>query len=79
MSNTPHELAQEFPEHVTKIHELKIGDSHFARLFDEYHDVNRAIHRAETNVEPVGDAHMDVMRKQRMVLKDRIYGMLTRA
>lgn len=79
MSNTPHELAQEFPEHVTKMHALKSSDSHFARLFDEYHEVNRAIHRAETDVEPVGDAHMEAMRKQRMVLKDRIYGMLTKA
>ncbi len=41
--------------------------------------MNRAIHRAETDVEPVGDAHMENMRKQRMVLKDEIYGMLTRA
>lgn len=79
MSNTPHELAQEFPEHAEKMHALKTSDSHFARLFDEYHEVNRSIHRAETNVEPVGDAHMEGMRKQRMVLKDRIYGMLTKA
>lgn len=79
MSNTPHELAQEFPEHLHKMHALKTGDTRFARLFDEYHDVNRAIHRAETDVEPVGDAHMENMRKQRMVLKDEIYGMLTRA
>ncbi|SMC68385.1 YdcH family protein [Rhizobium sp. RU36D] len=79
MSNTPHELAQEFPEHLDKMHALKTGDARFARLFDEYHDVNRAIHRAETDVEPVGDAHMENMRKQRMVLKDEIYGMLTRA
>ena len=79
MSNTPHELAEEFPEHVAKMHELKVSDAHFAKLFGEYHDVNRAIHRAETNVEPVGDAHMETMRKTRMALKDKIYGMLTKA
>lgn len=79
MSNTPHELADEFPEHVAKMHALKVSDAHFAKLFGEYHDVNRAIHRAETNVEPVGDAHMESMRKTRMVLKDKIYGMLTKA
>lgn len=79
MSNTPHELAEEFPEYVGKLHELKTGDAHFARLFDEYHDVNRAIHRAETNVEPTDDAHMETMRKSRLVLKDKIFGMLTKA
>lgn len=77
MANTPHELAEEFPEHVEKIHDLKINDGHFARLFDEYHNVNRSIHRAETNIEPTNDFHMEDMRKQRMQLKDKIYGMLS--
>lgn len=78
MTHTPHELAEEFPEHVEKMHTLKLMDAHFSRLFDEYHDVNRAIHRAETNVEPTADFHMEDMRKHRMRLKDEIYGMLAR-
>ena len=53
MSHTPHELHEEFPELVGKITELKQSDQHFARLAEEYHEVNRAVHRAETNVEPV--------------------------
>ena len=77
MTNTPHELAEEFPEHVEKIRDMKMNDGHFARLFDEYHDVNRAIHRAETDVEPTDDFHMEEMRKQRLRLKDEIYGMLS--
>ena len=77
MSNVPHELAEEFPEHVAKMHELKVGNAHFAKLFDEYHDLNRAIHRAETNIEPTDDFHMEDMRKQRMRLKDELFGMLS--
>ena len=76
MSHTPHELAEEFPEHADKMHQLKQSDAHFAKLFDAYHDVNRAIHRAETNVEPTDDFHMEQMRKERLKLKDEIYGML---
>lgn len=76
MSHTPHELAEEFPEHVEKMHALKQSDAHFAKLSDAYHDINRAIHRAETNVEPTDDFHMEDMRKQRLKLKDEIYGML---
>ncbi|WP_422369981.1 YdcH family protein [Hoeflea sp.] len=76
MSHTPHELAEEFPEHTAKLHELKQSDAHFAKLSDAYHDVNRAIHRAETNVEPTDDFHMEEMRKERLKLKDEIYGML---
>ncbi|MEQ8307690.1 MAG: YdcH family protein [Hoeflea sp.] len=76
MSHTPHELAEEFPEHAAKMHELKQSDAHFAKLSDAYHDVNRAIHRAETNIEPTDDLHMEQMRKERLKLKDEIYGML---
>lgn len=79
MSNTPHEIQDEFPELAGKMHELKASDEHFAQLLEDYRDVNRAIHRAETEVEPVGDAQMETMRKERMVLKDEIYGMLTKA
>lgn len=79
MSHVPHELAEEFPEHADTMHQLKQDNAHFAKLFDSYHDVNRAIHRAETNVEPTDDAHMETMRKQRMELKDEIYGMLSTA
>ena len=56
--------------------EMKTGNAHFAKLFDEYHEVNRAIHRAETNIEPTDDFNMEEMRKTRMRLKDEIYGML---
>ncbi len=58
---------------------MKQGNAHFAKLFDEYHDVNKAIHRAETDIEPPDDFKMETMRKKRMVLKDEIYGMLTAA
>ena len=78
MSNTPHELASEFPEFVKLMHHLKETDGHFARLFAEYHTLNRDIHRAETNVEPLDDFHITQMRKNRMLLKDEIYGMLVR-
>lgn len=77
MSHTPHQLAEEFPEHAEKIHALKTSDNHFARIFDEYDQVNRDIHHAETDTKPTDDFHMESMRKTRMRLKDEIYGMLT--
>ncbi len=60
MSHTPHELAEEFPDSVEKISALKQSDAHFAKLADAYHDINRAVHRAETDVEPTDEAHMQV-------------------
>lgn len=78
MPNTPHQLAEDFPEHVAKIRHLREVDGHFHRISEEYQAVNLAIHRAETNIEPADDFHMADMRKERMRLKDEIYGMLTR-
>ena len=78
MTHTPHELAEEFPQHAQKIHELKLNDAHFVKLSDEYHTINRAIHRAETGVEPVADHTESDMRKRRMILKDEIAAILSR-
>tara|TARA_R110000803_G_scaffold69785_3_gene132241 strand:- start:2679 stop:2915 length:237 start_codon:yes stop_codon:yes gene_type:complete len=76
MSHTPHELAAEFPEAVDKIHDLKTSNPHFARLADEYHDVNRHIHRHESGVQPASETHETELRKRRIVLKDELYAML---
>ncbi|MEQ9260640.1 MAG: YdcH family protein [Roseovarius sp.] len=76
MSHTPHELHEEFPEHGDRITELKTSNAHFARLFDEYHELNRAVHRAETNVAPVEELTEVEMRKKRAHLKDELYRML---
>jgi uncharacterized protein YdcH (DUF465 family) len=72
MSHVPHELVEEFPGASDRIHALKGSDAHFARLADEYHDVNRAIHRMETNVEPTADDVLEKLKKQRLSLKDQI-------
>lgn len=76
MSNTPHELHEEFPEHAEKISALKSSDGHFAKLAEAYHKVNRAVHRAETLVEPVEELAEVEMRKERAALKDQIYAYL---
>jgi hypothetical protein len=79
MTHTPHELHEEFPEHADRIHQMKVSNSHFAKLFDEYHEINRAVHRAETNVEPVEELAEVEMRKKRAHLKDELYRMLSAA
>lgn len=78
MSHTPHELAEEFPEHKDRIHELKLSDAHFAKLVDAYHEVNREVHRMETRVESVDEMTEEVARKKRLALKDEIAAMLAR-
>lgn len=77
MSHTPHELAAEFPQQVDRIHELKLSNAHFARICQQYHEVNRAIHRAESRVDIVTEEHESMLRRQRLALKDEIAAMLS--
>jgi len=76
MSHTPHELHEEFPEFDARITELKQSDAHFARLAEEYHEINRRVHRAETLVEPMEEQAEHGLRRERARLKDEIYHML---
>ena len=36
-----HDLHHDFPDMAEQIHELKMNDRHFARLFDEYHELDK--------------------------------------
>ncbi|MCX7890054.1 MAG: DUF465 domain-containing protein [Rhodobacteraceae bacterium] len=72
MTHTPHELAEEFPDKVETIHRLKMTDAHFARLAEEYHAVNRLIHRAEQRIDLMSEEEEEHLRRRRAHLKDQI-------
>jgi uncharacterized protein YdcH (DUF465 family) len=76
MTHTPHDLADDFPNHVAELHDLKLSDAHFARLAERYNEVNHRIHLAETMVEPVSQQLETELRRERMVLKDQISRLL---
>ncbi len=77
-THTPHELAADLPEYAEKMQALKQSDQHFAKLYDEYHEVNRKVHRAETDVEPMADEDAEALRRERMRLKDELYAILSK-
>ncbi|MEN7536872.1 YdcH family protein [Aurantiacibacter flavus] len=79
MSHTPHELAAEFPDDGELLHQLKLTDAHFVRLADEYHNVNRAVHRIESEVEAASDERAEALKKQRLGLLDELSTIVTKA
>ena len=79
MTHTPHELAQEFPNDIAVMHELKVSNAHFQKLSDEYHELNRKIHRIEAEIEPADDIVLEILKKQRLLLKDKISHMIKEA
>jgi uncharacterized protein len=74
-----HSLALELPEFKETIHNLKLSDAHFAKLFDEYHVTDKEIHRIEQGAEVTTDEYVDSLKKQRLHLKDSLFAMLQSA
>ena len=79
MLNEKHDLVHELPEHRDTIHQLKMNNNHFARLFDDYHEVDHEIHRIETGVENTSDDYLEDKKKRRLHLKDELYSIIQKA
>ncbi|QFU77029.1 DUF465 domain-containing protein [Halioglobus maricola] len=79
MSVEHHDLHHEFPDLHDRIHELKMNDAHFRRLFDEYHELTTNIEKMEDEVTPVATRTEEEAKVRRLHLKDELYRMLTAA
>ncbi|MCE9633579.1 MAG: DUF465 domain-containing protein [Methylophilales bacterium] len=76
MAAVHHDLVTEFPELREKIHSFKLSNAHFAKLFDEYHLLNREVIRLEAEDIPVADETFEDFKKKRLKLKDELYAIL---
>lgn len=74
-----HDLLRELPDHRETIHALKIGNAHFARLFEKYHELDRAVRNAEERVEATSEEHEEQLKRQRLALKDELHAMILEA
>lgn len=74
-----HSLAKELPEYKQQIHDLKMSDNHFARLFDEYHELDHEVIRIEEGIENTSDEYLEGLKKKRLSLKDQLFAMLRAA
>lgn len=76
MTIEKHDLIHELPEYKEQIHEMKMNDAHFAKLFDEYHELDHEVHRIEEGVETPSDEYTESLKKKRLALKDELFEML---
>jgi len=56
MLGEKHDLAHELPEFKDLIHDLKVSNRHFAKLFDEYDALDHQVRRCEAEIEVEGRA-----------------------
>lgn len=77
MSVEHHDLIHDFPELRDRIHDLKVSDNHFRRLFDEYHELTRKVENMENEVTPASTQAEEELKIKRVHLKDELYRLLT--
>jgi len=76
MTLKKHDLISELPEYRNQIHDLKMKDTHFAKLFESYHEVDHEVHRIETGAENCADEYLEEKKKVRLQLKDELFALL---
>ncbi len=76
MLGEKHDLLHELPEYKERIHELKISNHHFAKLFNEYDELDHLVRRCETEIEVHADDYVQGLKKRRLALKDELLKIL---
>lgn len=65
-----------FPEYRDLITRLKNEDRHFSRLFDEHNALDQKIKNIENNVELGTHTEVEILKKEKLHLKDELYAIL---
>ncbi|HHM06406.1 MAG TPA: DUF465 domain-containing protein [Gammaproteobacteria bacterium] len=76
MYGVRHDIARDFPEHQSRIEQLKTRDPAFARLLAEYDETDKRIYGLEQQRMPVTDSYFSGLKRHRAHLKDRLYAHL---
>ncbi|WP_394953862.1 YdcH family protein [uncultured Helicobacter sp.] len=65
-----------FHEYRDEVTQLKTHDAHFAKIFDEHNELDDRIKRIEDGEELLTDMELEVLKKQKLRLKDEAYAMI---
>jgi uncharacterized protein YdcH (DUF465 family) len=76
MLGEPHNLLHEFPDLEEKIAVLRDSDEEFADLMKDYDNLDARVRKLEELGTPVADETIEELKKERLMMKDRLYDML---
>ena len=68
-----------FPEFRDLITQLKGNDHHFTRLFEKHNELDQKIKNMESHIEPGTPVEIEVLKKEKLHLKDQLYTHLKKA
>lgn len=72
MALEKHSFLTEFPDHHHTIRHLKIHNHHFAKLFDEYNELDHEVYDIESGNKPTADDYLEQRKMRRVALKDML-------
>ena len=65
-----------FPEYRDLISELKTSDRYFLNLFEKHNSLDQRIKNMESRHESGTQDEIEVLKKQKLAVKDELYGLL---
>lgn len=65
-----------FHEYREEIGQLKQHNAHFEKIFNEHNDLDQKIKNAEDGINPLSNQEVDILKKQKLHLKDEVYAMI---
>ncbi len=68
-----------FPEYREQIAHLRANDRHFSRLFDEHNKLDHEVKQLEDKQSPAYQSDIELLKKQKLALKEQIYDLLRKA
>jgi uncharacterized protein YdcH (DUF465 family) len=63
-------------EYRDEIHDLKQKNAHFARIFEKHNELDQKIEHAEQGDTPMTDIELEILKKEKLLLKDEAYKMI---
>jgi uncharacterized protein YdcH (DUF465 family) len=74
-----HPLSREFPELQAQLRSLLVNDGHFARLAEEYEELDKRIYEVESGRVAMDEILLLGLKMQRVSLKDELGDYLGKA
>ncbi len=63
-------------EYKEEIHELKMSNAHFSKIFEKHNDLDKQVEHAEMGDTPLTDIELENLKKEKLLLKDAAYKMI---
>jgi len=63
-------------EYKEEIHELKLSNAHFAKVFEKHNELDQKVEDAEADRVILTDVELEVLKKEKLLLKDEAYKMI---